>query len=142
MYELFLLGKLLTRPWYGYEFQQALSGFFGPQRRVSWGTIYPLFQRLAREGLIREKAQPGSKHARDKQAYAITASGKKRFFELMSSHRMHDPDFREVFRMKLPHLNRVEPEIRRQLVLSHQERLAAIQSHTSQMIMVVAQILR
>jgi DNA-binding PadR family transcriptional regulator len=140
VYELFLLGKLLGRPWYGYEFQQALSGFFGPQRRVSWGTIYPLFQRLERDGLIRAKPQRGAKHTRDKQAYTITPSGIKRFLELMSIERVHDPDFREVFRIKLGHFSRVQPEIRKRIVSSYLGRLHAIEGHSSKMSRIVKQI--
>ncbi len=122
MYELFLLGKLLARSWYGYEFQQALNGFFGPQRRVSWGTIYPLFQRLEREGLIRAAAKRGQKDSRDKQAYTITAAGRKRFLALMSAERLHDPDFREIFRIKLGHLSRVDAEIREQIISLYVDR--------------------
>ena len=140
MYELFLLGKLLSRPWYGYEFQQALSGFVGPHRRVSWGTVYPLFQRLQREGLIRATARRGSRSVRDRQAYSITAAGKKHFFRLMETEHPHDPNFRETFRIKLGHFSVTPPEVRNQIVSAYMERLAAIEGHTNRMYAVVEQI--
>lgn len=140
MYELFLLGKLLARSWYGYEFQRALSGFVGPQRRVSWGTIYPLFRRLERDRLIRAVPVHGSRDGRDKQAYTITAAGKRRFLELMRTERPYDSDFRETFRMKLGHFSRVETEVCRQIVAAYMERLASIHQHTSRTYSVVGQI--
>ncbi len=140
MYELFLLGKLLSRPWYGYEFQRALSGFVGPQRRVSWGTIYPLFQRLQRDGLIRAVAGRDSQDGRDKQAYRITAAGKRRFLDLMRTERPHDSDFRETFRMKLGHFSRVNVETRRQIVAAHMQRLGSIHQHTSRTYSLVSRI--
>lgn len=130
MYELFLLGKLLERPWYGYEFQQALSGFAGPHRKVSWGTVYPLFQRLERGGLIRPVLQRGPKGGRDKQAFAITPAGKRRFRELMDKEREDDPQFRETFRIKVGHFSRVRPEVRKRIVDHYVERLAAMKEHT------------
>lgn len=135
-----MLGKLLARSWYGYEFQQALNGFFGPQRRVSWGTIYPLFQRLEREGLIRAVIKRGPKDSRDKQAYTITAAGRKRFLVLMSEERLHDPDFREIFRIKLGHFSRVDAKVRERIVSLYVKRLAAIASHTNHMSSIVKEI--
>ena len=45
---------LIERPWQGYEFHQVLTSAVGPARQVSWGTIYPLLQRLEKAGLIQQ----------------------------------------------------------------------------------------
>ncbi len=80
MYELFLLGKLIERPWHGYEFHQVLNSVVGPARQVSWGTIYPLLQRLEKAGLIPRLSDPSDQDdGRGRQRYTITQKRKQRF---------------------------------------------------------------
>ncbi len=81
MYELFLLGKLMDRPWHGYDFQRVLSSVVGPVRQVSWGTIYPLLRRLEKGGFIQRVSNGAeTEDGRGRQHYAITATGRKDFW--------------------------------------------------------------
>ena len=132
MYELFLLGKLLARPWYGYEFQQVLKAFVGPSRRVSWGTIYPLFRRLQTQGFIRPISRQISEGGPDRHAYTITAAGKRRFQQLMIEEQNTNADYRETFRAKLGNFSRVDHATRNSVTRAYLQKIIAIQTHTTQ----------
>jgi DNA-binding PadR family transcriptional regulator len=134
MYELFLLGKLMDRPWHGYEFHQVLNAFVGPMRQVSWGTIYPLFRRLESEGLIKP-ASGGSASAdkRGRQSYAITLAGKRTFHERMQPESLNDANYRDTFRVMLGNFSRVDSATRRTIVKGYLERLAAVIAHAERM---------
>jgi DNA-binding PadR family transcriptional regulator len=132
VYELFLLGKLFARPWYGYEFHQVLNAFVGPSRLVSWGTIYPLFRRLQTQGLIRPISNQTSKGGPDRHAYTITAAGKQRFHELMIEERKTSSDYREAFRAKVGNFSRVDKSTQKSVTRNYLQRILAIQAHTTQ----------
>jgi len=134
MYELFLLGKLMDRPWYGYEFHQVLNAFVGPMRQVSWGTIYPMLRRLENEGLIKP-ASGGSAQAdkRGRQRYAITSAGKRAFRERMHPESLNDANYRDTFRVMLGNFSRVDSASRHSIVSGYLERLAAVIAHAERM---------
>jgi DNA-binding PadR family transcriptional regulator len=141
MYELFLLGKLMERPWHGYEFQRVLSSVVGPVRQVSWGTIYPLLRRLEKSGKIsRVENQPDSDDGRGRQRYSITPAGRERFWELMRTEHRHDADFRDTFKIMLGTFSRVDIDTRRTIVDRHLDRLTAISRHTEAMSRLVAKV--
>lgn len=134
MYELFLLGKLMDRPWHGYEFHQVLNSVVGPARKVSWGTIYPLLRRLEKSGLIKRVPDNASpEDGRGRQHYSITPAGRERFLELMRTERQNDADYRDTFRVKLGNFTRVDKQTRRSIVRRYLHRLSAISSHTESM---------
>ncbi|HEV2133374.1 MAG TPA: PadR family transcriptional regulator [Terracidiphilus sp.] len=141
MYELFLLGKLIERPWHGYEFHQVLNSVVGPARQVSWGTIYPLLQRLEKAGLIQRLSEPSDKDdGRGRQRYSITQKGKQRFLQLMKSESRNDPNYRETFRIKLGNFCRVDIETQRGIVDRYLDRLSSISSHTEAMSELVSKV--
>lgn len=108
IYELFVLGELLDGPRHGYQLREILSRLLGPFRQISWGILYPLIRQLEREGLIVSEDE-GSPRAREKAAasgrsrkpYAITASGKQRFYALMEEQGEYHAEYRELFIVKL-----------------------------------------
>lgn len=140
MYELFLLGKLFGRPWYGYEFRRVLGAFVGPARRVSWGTIYPLFRRLQSQRLIREVAAGASDGGPERRCYAITAAGRKQFQRLMAEDQESNTDCRENFRAKLGNFSRIDRETQREVVRSHFRRINAILDHTTEQLGIVQRV--
>lgn len=81
MNELFILGELMEEPQSGYDLRNLLQVSLGHHRKVSYGVIYPLLEKLEREGLA-EVTNAGSE-GKNKKVAAITEKGKKRFFELM-----------------------------------------------------------
>jgi DNA-binding PadR family transcriptional regulator len=141
MYELFLLGKLMARPWHGYEFHQVLNSVVGPARQVSWGTIYPLLQRLEKAGLIQRLSEPSNKDdGRGRQRFSITHKGKQRFQQLMKSESRNDPDYRETFRIKLGNFSRVDIETQRGIMAHYLDRLSSISVHTKAMSQLVSKV--
>lgn len=141
MYELFLLGKLIERPWHGYEFHQVLNSVVGPARQVSWGTIYPLLQRLEKAGLIQRLSEPADRDdGRGRQRYSITQKGKQRFQQLMKTESKNDPNYRETFRIKLGNFSRVDIETQRGIIGRYLERLSSISGHTKAMSELVSKV--
>jgi DNA-binding PadR family transcriptional regulator len=134
MYELFLLGKLMERPWHGYEFQQVLNAFVGPMRKVSWGTIYPMLRRLENDRLInRTSPNSGLADKRGKQCYTITSSGKRAFLERMRSEYLNDANYRDTFRVMMGNFSRVDAATRRSLIDGYLQRLTAVIAHAEEM---------
>lgn len=141
MYELFLLGKLMERPWYGYEFHQVLNSVVGPARQVSWGTIYPLLQRLEKASLIQRLSEPADRDdGRGRQRFSITHKGKQRFLQLMRLEPRNDSNYRDTFRIKLGNFSRVDAETRRQILDRYLERLSSISVHTKAMSELVSSV--
>lgn len=107
IYELFVLGELLDGPRHGYQLREILGRLLGPFRQVSWGIVYPLARQLEREGLI--VSEEGSQREYEKAAasgkprklYAITESGKQRFYALMEEQGDYHAEYRELFLVKL-----------------------------------------
>lgn len=141
MYELFLLGKLMERPWHGYEFHHVLNSVVGPTRQVSWGTIYPLLQRLEKAGLIQRLSEPaGRDDGRGRQRFSITLKGKQRFLQLMKSESKNDPNYRDTFRIKLGNFSRVDSAIQRDILDRYLDRLSSILAHTKAMSELVSRV--
>lgn len=141
MYELFLLGKVMERPWHGYEFQQVLNSVVGPARQVSWGTIYPLLQRLERAGFIHRLSEPADKDdGRGRQRFSITPKGKQRFLQLMRTEPRNDANYRDTFRIKLGNFSRVDNQTRREILDRYLDRLSSITVHTKTMSDLVSKV--
>jgi DNA-binding PadR family transcriptional regulator len=111
----------------------------GPYRQISWAAIYPLIHRLERQGFIaREGEAQGAPRAEDAQpsgsgrqrnAYAITETGRQRFHELLAQPGMRNTGYRELFAIKLMYLNYLTPEQRRALFAECQEYLTRQRDH-------------
>ena len=52
MNELFVLGELMESPQNGYHLRNAMQASLGKNRKVSFGVLYPLLDKLAKNGLI------------------------------------------------------------------------------------------
>jgi DNA-binding PadR family transcriptional regulator len=88
VYELFVLGELMSGSTYGYKLNEIVNRILGPYQQLSWGTLYPLIRRLEREHLITtvERQQSefrSTERGQPRRSYAITEVGRERFFELM-----------------------------------------------------------
>ncbi|WP_407314480.1 PadR family transcriptional regulator [Desulfosporosinus sp. SB140] len=81
MNELFILGELMEEPQTGYDLSNALQVSLGRHRKVSYGVIYPLLEKLEKEGFV-EATSVGTE-GKNKKVVTITEKGKERFFELM-----------------------------------------------------------
>jgi len=131
----------MERPWHGYEFHQVLNSVVGPARQVSWGTIYPLLQRLEKAGLIQRLSDPADKDdGRGRQRFSITSRGKQRFLQLMKAESKNDPNYRDTFRIKLGNFSRVDSAIQCDILNRYLERLSSIAAHTKAMSELVSKV--
>ncbi|AZV58374.1 PadR family transcriptional regulator [Clostridium sp. AWRP] len=79
--ELFILGELMEEPQSGYDLRNGLQIFLGRHRKISYGVLYPLLEKLRNEGFL-EMTNVES-NGKTKKIASITKKGEKRFFELM-----------------------------------------------------------
>ena len=89
-----LLGMLTLQPMSGYDIRKTVDASIAHFWNESYGQIYPMLKGKAREGLVRGKAD--RKAARNRQVYAITASGRATLERWLV-----DPPGRELVRNQL-----------------------------------------
>ncbi|NJC68851.1 PadR family transcriptional regulator [Planosporangium thailandense] len=92
MLEFAILGLLHESPMHGYELRKQLTTKLGAFRAaISYGSLYPTLRRLQAAGWITEESgapaadAPLLTNRRSRVVYKITAEGKERFQELLSS---------------------------------------------------------
>lgn len=79
--ELFILGELMEEPQSGYDLRNGLQIFLGRHRKISYGVLYPLLEKLENEGFL-EMANLET-NGKAKKIASITKEGEEHFFELM-----------------------------------------------------------
>lgn len=114
MYELFVLGELMTGEKHGYMLQDVLKNAVGMGRRISSGTLYPLLSRMMENGWINLREEEETKGGRMKKIYEITSSGVERFQCLMAEppDSVMDSDIQSTFRFKMVYFQYVGKEVR------------------------------
>lgn len=134
VYELFVLGELMTGPHHGYRLYEIIQRILGPFQRLSWGTLYPLIRRLEQQGfLVSERGQHSTQVSEgrglQRKAYRITEKGRERFFALMLEPGEYSRDYAEVFTIKLSKFALLSPA--QQLVILQQRRdyLSILRDH-------------
>jgi len=100
MYEFLVLSKLMIRPMHGYMIAGIIGNIMGPFRRVQWGTLYPVLNRLEQEGLIRV-VEHGEGDGRSRKVYAITEAGRRRLHELLLDTEQHLGEYDTLFPQKV-----------------------------------------
>jgi DNA-binding PadR family transcriptional regulator len=75
-----LLGLLAESPKYGYEIKRKFEGTLGNVWSISYGQLYPTLRRLAEQGWVTKKTEPGKKAA-EKNIYSLTEKGRKKLEE-------------------------------------------------------------
>lgn len=131
MYELFVLGQLMDQPMSGYLMRHILQQMVGRQRQISFGMIYPLFDRLAKADYItlREVVQPGK---RAKKVATITQPGRQRFYDLMAEPVVVNPNTDFTFSVKFRNFHQVDRELRVTILRAYQAYLTANQTYIDQ----------
>ncbi len=81
MNELIVLGELMEGPHTGYDLRTAIQGSLGRHRKISYGVIYPLLEKLENDGFI--KITNIITDGKNKKLATITEKGQEYFFELM-----------------------------------------------------------
>lgn len=118
MYELFILGELMDKPMHGYLLQHVLDKVVGPNRKISWGVLYPLIQRMTKEGLVEQHIQEEGGRGRPKKNLHITPKGKQRFTDLIEEPLPYDQTTEDLFDIKLSNFHHISKDI--QVTVLHQ----------------------
>ena len=98
MNELFVLGELMESPQNGYHLRNAMQASLGKNRKVSFGVLYPLLDKLAKNGLITITV---NEEGRTQKTASITDKGRQRFFELMKQDVPSGAHTEEIYLIKL-----------------------------------------
>ncbi|GAA0843302.1 PadR family transcriptional regulator [Paenibacillus glucanolyticus] len=112
MYELFVLGELVTGDKHGYMLQEILKNAGGPYRQISSGTLYPLLSRMVDNGWIHLKLDETGGGKRPRKIYQITDAGQQKFLELMEKPLEFNMDTEHHFHFKMVYFRYVPKEIR------------------------------
>lgn len=104
MYELMILGPLSRRPMHGYMIAKIVGHIIGPFRQMQWGALYPVLNRLVRDGLIQIDVGDldGDADGRSRKVYAITTQGRQRLRHLLMDTEHHLSDYSSMFALKVP----------------------------------------
>jgi DNA-binding PadR family transcriptional regulator len=76
MLELATLGLLQREPLHGYRLKQQLELFMSGCISVNYGAIYPLLQRLEKQGAIRAVVEKNRSNGSARKIYSVTEAGK------------------------------------------------------------------
>ncbi len=83
-----ILGMVAEQPLHGYQIRKRLGAELGPFRALSYGSLYPCLKRMVADGLLvaeGEDSSAASASRRSRIAYALTADGKARLDDELSS---------------------------------------------------------
>jgi DNA-binding PadR family transcriptional regulator len=97
--ELFILGELMEEPQSGYELRNGLQIYLGRHRKISYGVIYPLLEKLEKKGFL--EITNAEANGKNKKIAAITEKGKERFFELMKMPAPNGAHNADIYSIKL-----------------------------------------
>lgn len=105
MYDLLLLGSLITSDKTGYKLQKIVGSALQPMRKVSSGVLYPSLERLEKEGLVTSTIY---EDGRKMKLWHITTKGVDRFIELMKEKIPSDVKRNDMIHFKLRSLDSVD----------------------------------
>lgn len=114
MYELLVLGMLMSRDMSGYKLRDVLGSALVPRRKLSNGVMYPLLSKLADEGEIIYIEEP--KDPRNKKLARITDAGKTHFYELMQQPVPDNARNESIYRFKFRGLFAVNTKEQQQIL--------------------------
>lgn len=111
MNELYILGELMESSKTAYRLHQSMQALLGHHRMISFGAIYPLFERLETMGYIKLTVKDHDK--RLTKLSTITKKGEAYFLELMHEPVPKGAHTDDIFQIKLgsmKHLPLVEQQ--------------------------------
>jgi DNA-binding PadR family transcriptional regulator len=112
MYEFLVLGRLANAPMHGYMIAKVIGKIMGPFRQVQWGALYPVLNRLERDGLIRAEETELEGDGRTRRVYAISETGRARLHELLMDTEHHQSEYDMIFYYKVALFSHLSPEER------------------------------
>ncbi|WP_203651612.1 PadR family transcriptional regulator [Secundilactobacillus yichangensis] len=121
MYELLILGMLMSRDMSGYKLRDVLGSALVPQRQISNGVMYPVLSKLEANGDIVFNENP--QDPRNKKLAHITAAGKAHFYELMQQPVADGARSESIYRFKFRGLFAVTLEQQKQILQNYNHKI-------------------
>jgi DNA-binding PadR family transcriptional regulator len=131
MYELFVLGELMTGEKHGYILQEILKNTAGRIRQISSGTLYPLLSRLVDNGLINLRLEEESMGGRLRKIYELTDAGGERFQQLMEKPLEYNAETEHLFHYKMVYFQYVTKDVRLACLEQYLKYLQYTQKHVT-----------
>jgi DNA-binding PadR family transcriptional regulator len=99
MNDLLMLAMLLAGPKYGYQLKREVGWMMG-QGDLHNNIVYPLLRRFLEEGWVRKTSVPGER-GQTRQQYALTAEGRRSYFERIRQFSEDDASSEEAFFLRV-----------------------------------------
>ena len=99
MNDLLMLAMLLAGPKYGYQLKREVGWMTG-QGDLHNNIVYPLLRRFREEGWVSKKSVPGER-GQTRQQYALTAEGRRTYFERINRFSQDDASSEEAFFLRV-----------------------------------------
>lgn len=117
MLEIAVLGLLSQEPMHGYYLRKVLTEMTGGLRGISYGSLYPILNRLEKAGFIESSDEDPSRIGRRKarKVYQITAAGEQYFQDLLANITKNSFDD-EDFGIRLAFFDKTPSRARQQLL--------------------------
>ena len=109
MYELFILGQLMDHPMTGYALRKAFINVMGDDQAISFGTLYPLLDKLESSELLILSFKE-TQNKRPQKLATITQAGEERFFKLLAEPVAINKQSQLTFLMKVHFLHLVKSD--------------------------------
>jgi len=110
MNDLLLLVMMLDGPKYGYQLKREAGWMTGPDPMHN-NIVYPMLRRFLSKGWVSTKEVPGER-GQTRQQYALTAAGRRSFFERMNAFSEEDASSAEAFYLRVGVFAALKPEDR------------------------------
>jgi DNA-binding PadR family transcriptional regulator len=112
MYELLVLALLMRWPLHAYLIASMTNHIMGPWEKISRGSLSTLLKKWEQAGLIEpgDPEQVPFPSTRASRIYAITASGRVRFSQLMLDTTSNLGSYARIFHIKALHLEFLPPQ--------------------------------
>lgn len=110
MNDLLLLAMMLDGPKYGYQLKRE-AGWMMRQESLHNNIVYPMLRSFLEKGWVSKKNVPGDR-GQTRQQYALTADGRRAFFERMNAFSDDDAAHAEAFYLRIGVFAALQPEDR------------------------------
>ena len=126
MNDLLILAMLLAGPKYGYQLKREVGWMMG-QGDLHNNIVYPLLRRFLEEGWVRKTSVPGER-GQTRQQYALTAEGRRSYFERIRQFSEEDASSEEAFFLRVGVFEALPAESR-EAILSAREAFLQRRDH-------------
>jgi DNA-binding PadR family transcriptional regulator len=118
MNDLLLLAMMLDGPKYGYQLKREAGWMMG-QEALHNNIVYPQLRRLLEQAWASKKAVPGNR-GQTRQQYALTAEGRRVFFERIAAFSEANASSKEAFFLRVGVFASLKP-VTREAILTARE---------------------